>query len=515
MTAKFNFSLKVIFLFLYFILISSRVFSQQLYIQSLEQAREYIIENKITKAMNKYLSISADTSLKREQQAHGLFLYSMTLWKNLEDIANAKSALETILSSYPETEAAGDALFSLASIETLNMNFEKSIEHLENFTKKFPEHIRSKKANILLKASKNLFKTDSIPVKILLGTSKGAVLYSKNNFYADSTFLNSKKVYASLSPKNTIIINGTDTYKKKILISSKNSPVDFKNNLYQGEIILNEKNGKIETINLLKLGSYLKSVVPSEMPGTWHMEALKAQAVASRTYALFMIEQNKNNTYHLESGILSQVYKGIQNMCEKSSLAVDQTDSKYILFEKKPVLAAFHSNSGGYTEDPVYFWKKNFSYLKPKTDRFSPLNEWNIFFSYNELSEILFNNSAIINKIYISKKTSSGRAAELTVKTNKGNFYFNGEKFREKTDFFTVKSTLFKIDRVKNGIKIRGRGFGHGIGMSQWGAKAMAEKGYSYEQIVRYYYSDKITIVNKLPRSFFNNRGDLLLTKLF
>lgn len=481
----------------------------------MEHAREYILENDIKKAMNKYLSITANDNFSSEEKANALFLYSMILWKKKSDLPNSKSALETLLRSFPETEAAGDALFSLAAMEAENMNFEKSCDYLESFVSKFPDHIRIKKAKELLETANNYFRTDSIPVKILLARLRQCSFSSEDYFSSDSGPLKSKKVHASLSPQKTIRINGRDTLKKQVIIFSGKSPVSFNSNRYKGKIILNQNKNKIEIINTLELGQYLKSVVPSEMPGSWHHEALKAQAVASRTYALFMIEQNKNASYHLESGILSQVYKGIESICENSSEAVEQTDSQFISFGEKPVLAAFHSNSGGFTEDPMYFWKKDFSYLKPKTDRFTPLSEWNIYFSYDELSKILFRNAAQIDKIFISRKTPSGRVAEITFRTDKGNFYFDGEKFREKTDFFTVKSTLFKITDSGKGIEIRGRGFGHGIGMSQWGAKAMAEKGYTYKEIVRYYYSDKVTIGKKLPRSFYNNQGDLFLTKLF
>lgn len=481
----------------------------------MEDARKYILENEVVKAREKYLSITANNHFHKEKQANALFLYSMILWKKDADIHKSKAALENILKSFPETEAAGDAMFSLAAIEAETQNFKKSFDYLENFVSKFPGHIRVKKAMELLEVSKNSFKTDKIPVRVLLGNLKQCSFSSETFFYIDLVPLNSKKISASLSPENTIKINGIDTLKNNTIISSEDIPINFKSKRYKGKLILNQKNGKIEIINILELGSYLKSVVPSEMPGSWHDEALKAQAVASRTYALFMIKQNQKNSYHLESGILSQVYKGIENICEKSSQAVELTDSEFILLNEKPVLAAFHSNSGGFTEDPVYFWKKNFSYLKQKTDNFSPANEWKAFFSYDQLSNLLFSSPTKINKVYISQTTPSGRVSEITLKTNKGKVSFNGEKFREKTGYYTVKSTLFQITSLSNGIELRGKGFGHGIGMSQWGAKKMAEKGYTYKEIVRYYYSDKIKIEKKLPRSFYNDQGDLFLTKLF
>ncbi|MCB9494455.1 MAG: SpoIID/LytB domain-containing protein [Desulfobacteraceae bacterium] len=500
---------------LFAILIPANIFSQPLYIQSMEHARKYILENDIEKALNKYLSIAANENFDNSEKANALLLYSLTLWKKLNDTPNSKSAFETLLNNFPDTEAAGDALFYLAEIEAENNNFQKNQEYLEAFIFKFPDHIRLKKAKELLSYSNNILKTDNIPVKILLDTVKRASFFSNSNFYADTHPLKVRKFEISLSSSNTIKINGIDLLKKQVVISSGKEPVCFKNTKYTGKIILNQNNGKIEVINILDLGSYLKSVVPSEMPDSWHHEALKAQAVASRTYALFMIEQNKNNSYHMESGILSQVYKGIDNISANSSLAVEETDSQFILFENKPVLAAFHSNSGGFTDDPRYFWRKNFSYLKPRNDPFTPLNEWKVFFSFDELSKLLFMDTVRIKKVIIAERTPSGRATRLKFKTDSGSLYLNGEKLREKLGFYTVKSTLFKLKNTKNGLEITGRGFGHGIGMSQWGAKIMAEKGYNYKDIVRYYYSDNIKIEKKLPESLRNDSENLLLTKLF
>ncbi|MDY0361546.1 MAG: SpoIID/LytB domain-containing protein [Desulforegulaceae bacterium] len=497
------------------LLIPVKIFSQSLYIQSLERAREYIIENNIEKALNEYLSITSSENFDKEKKANALLLYSLTLWKKLNDTQNSKSAFENVLKNFPDTEASGDALFYLAEIEAQNKNYKKSEKYLEFFVSNFPDHIRIEKVKERLHISNNFLKTDNIPVKILLGTAGKCSFFSGNSLYADFKSLKSNRIDASISKSGTIIINGKNSFKKKIILSSPKEPLIFQNTRYTGKIILNQKNEQIEVINVLDLGSYLKSVVPSEMPDSWHHEALKAQAVASRTYALFMIWQNKNNSYHLESGIISQVYKGIENICINSSLAVEETDSQFILFENKPVLAAFHSNSGGFTDDPIYFWQKNYSYLKSKQDRFSPLNEWSVFFSYDELSKLLFSNSLKIKKVWISEKTPSGRVTSLSFKTDKGNFFLSGEKLRAKTGFYLVKSTLFGLKNTKTGIEINGRGFGHGIGMSQWGAKIMAEKGYNYKDIVNYYYSDNIKIEKKLPESLRNDPENLFLTKLF
>ena len=289
----------------------------------------------------------------------------------------------------------------------------------------------------------------------------------------------------------------------------------FKNRRYAGElrVLLNDK--KLNIINHVKLEKYLKSVVGSEMPKEFPLAALQAQAIAARTYALKLLDKNK--LFDLHSTQASQVYLGLESETVKINRAVRSTSSLVLFYKNDLINAVFHSSSGGRTENSGQVWKYQLPYLKSVIDydQNSTKYRWTNKFSSAELEKI-FSDLGGVNGIQIIDKSNTGRVLKIRLHGNNGNRIITGKKLRERLQLL---STKFEVDLKFNPINldnklnldnkivddfplqplppiptdyfllVEGYGAGHGVGMSQWGAKSMAERGSSFRQILKHYYT--------------------------
>jgi len=289
----------------------------------------------------------------------------------------------------------------------------------------------------------------------------------------------------------------------------------FKNRRYAGElrVLLNDK--KLNIINHVKLEKYLKSVVGSEMPKEFPFAALQAQAIAARTYALKLIDKNK--LFDLHSSQASQVYLGLESETVNINRAVRSTSSLALFYKNELINAVFHSSSGGRTENSGQVWKYQLPYLKSVIDydQNSTKYRWTNKFSSAKLEKI-FSDLGGVNGIQIIDKSNTGRVLKVRLHGNNGNRIISGKQLRKRLQLL---STKFEVDLKFNPINldnkfnldnkivddftlqslppipvnyfllVEGYGAGHGVGMSQWGAKSMAERGSSFRQILKHYYT--------------------------
>lgn len=264
---------------------------------------------------------------------------------------------------------------------------------------------------------------------------------------------------------------------------------------YRGEleIVPEPSSGKFIFVNKVLMEDYIMGVVPAEMPSSWPLEALKAQAVAARTYAVDSILSAPNSTYHVESTTQSQVYGGIKRETVRSNQATRETAGEILIYQNKPARTFYHSNSGGKTESPEHVWGyTGLNYLLAvdsphckAADNF----EWKISISRSQMQEKLKSlELSEIKDIRISVLTPSGRAKTLEIEGNDKTVTMNAVDFRRAIGQTTMRSLLFEIQLEDEVFKLKGRGFGHGVGMSQWGSKGMAEKDYDYKDILSFYY---------------------------
>lgn len=269
----------------------------------------------------------------------------------------------------------------------------------------------------------------------------------------------------------------------------------------QGEVVLNgiKYTGKIEVwkgtggmyiINEIPFEEYIKGVVAAEVGGKWDMEALKAQAVVARTYALYQKLNNNgaNHFYDLTSSVLHQAYRG-SGVSEAIVKAVEETAGQVLTYEGKPIIAFYHSTSGGVTEDAAEVFGKSYPYLKPveTSCELSPFYVWEKRFAAADIEKAI--NATGLKDIIIVSYTESHRIKDLRFITEEGELTMLGKDFRKSLGWDKLPSTLI-TSLTKNGgqFVFEGKGYGHGVGMCQWSALEMAQSGKDYEQILCAFY---------------------------
>jgi stage II sporulation protein D len=209
-----------------------------------------------------------------------------------------------------------------------------------------------------------------------------------------------------------------------------------------------------------------------------------------------MKNKNAGNPYDVVATTGSQVYGGYESEYAPTNQAVEATRGQVMVHGGRPIIACFHSNSGGYTEDSSNVWRAAFPYLKAKPDRFSlgvSGSYWQYFISYQDVANRLRKKGfpvARVKQVRVRGKSRSGRNIKVEVVSEKGITTFSSNQFRLAVGESKLKSTLFDTTPVRAGILFKGRGYGHGVGMSQWGANKMAQLGSTYQEILHYYYRD-------------------------
>ena len=248
---------------------------------------------------------------------------------------------------------------------------------------------------------------------------------------------------------------------------------------------------KIENI---PLEEYVMGVVAGEMPASFELEALKAQAVASRSYVMYQMVKNKNKDYDVIDTILNQVYlysnkkkkkwgSKYEQYLGKIKEAVTETAYEYVIYDGKIAETLFFSTSTGYTENSEEIFVSKVPYLRSvesKWDNISPVfNEENKYQLDKFLKQLNLKVSDQLN-VKITSKTKGGRIKKIVINEKE----FTGDEIVKK---FNLRSTCFEIELIDNYVYITTKGYGHGVGMSQYGAQGMALAGYTYDEIIKNY----------------------------
>lgn len=256
---------------------------------------------------------------------------------------------------------------------------------------------------------------------------------------------------------------------------------------YRGKVKVIPGDGGVTAINYVDIDDYLYSVVGSEMPSSWPQEALRSQAVAARSYAIYQKNKASSRAYDLNSTQSSQVYKGLDGEAASTQSAVDATRGKVLTHSGNVIEAVFHSSSGGHTENSEHVWSKAVPYLKgvPDYDQNAPVYSWRAQFSLEEVGERI-GYPGTIEAVEVLSRTPQGRANRMAIIGDEGTLTITGNTFRQKLD---LRSTKFDLAVSPTSISVAGNGFGHGIGMSQWGARGMAERGQEYRDILTHFYN--------------------------
>ena len=379
---------------------------------------------------------------------------------------------------------------------------------------------------------------------------RGLTLTKKNQRTRLFFDKNKQKIY-DLKNKENFLVRSSD--KRGIWVGQKR---------YAGKLKILIRKNDILVINVIGIEKYLGSVVGSEMPAKWPLEALKAQAIASRTYAL---KQKGNSLYDIDSTNKNQVYMGLEASTYKTKKAVSTTRALVLIYKNKLINSLFHSSSAGMTENSQDVWKNKYPYLSSVKDfdKNNPKLRWNKKFSESQLKKI-FPRIGGINEIEILNVTSTGRVKNVKISGDFGTDQISGVDLRKRmnlkstlirfkfiedndTKFSNESSKLLSTNSLKNEplthivrvgdtliviadqydvsvesivalnniensslikigqrllvprnflnslssektLVVSGYGSGHGVGMSQWGAKYMANKGEKAVEILKHFY---------------------------
>ncbi|MBW4608350.1 MAG: SpoIID/LytB domain-containing protein [Hassallia sp. WJT32-NPBG1] len=258
---------------------------------------------------------------------------------------------------------------------------------------------------------------------------------------------------------------------------------------YRGRTLVVPTNKGLTAVNWVDLEEYLYSVIGGEMDARWPLQALQAQAIAARTYALYEREKQRSNPIYDVGDTPDrwQIYKGVISESGGIYKAVDATSGQVLTYKNQIILSVFHACSGGHTENVEDVWGNALPYLRAVQDFDQNISEcnWVKNFSNAQISAMIPGVGNV--KDMLPEAFSPFRSVKtLKIVGDKGTKVLQGEEVRTA---LKLKSTRFNVSKATDGsFVLQGLGYGHGLGMSQWGAYNLARRGASHLQILGHYY---------------------------
>ncbi len=310
---------------------------------------------------------------------------------------------------------------------------------------------------------------------------------------------NFKKSRALFHDKGIYIGKSFFPTNKLRIVMSKDLSVyrGGKQKRYRGMMDVIVKKKKMLFVNVLDLERYVHGVLYHEVSHRWPIEVIKAQAVATRSYALYQRQENKELDYDVSSDIYSQVYGGKSAERYRTNLAAKKTKGMYLKYQSKILPAYFHSTCAGDTEDAGELWKHDLAPLSGQRCEYckrAPYTAkgWKKNFKSSDVQEKLIkagHNIGLIKTIEILDHTKSGRVKNILITSRDGKQKkVKAKDFRLIVGPNFIKSNFFDIEMKGYYFDVRGKGWGHGVGMCQWGAAEMARQRYKFNEILSYYY---------------------------
>lgn len=291
---------------------------------------------------------------------------------------------------------------------------------------------------------------------------------------------------------------GPDVYfiDQMKIIPDRDGTLFVNHRCYRGSIhIIKDEKGQLSVINIIDLESYVKGVLYHEISDRWPMEAIKAQAVAARSYVLHVMHRTRSNPYDVTNDVYSQVYGGRSSEKYRTNMAVDQTRGLVLTYEGKILLAYYHSACGGHTENVKELWGQGPRPLHGVRCDFclpSPHDQWKRNLRLKDIQDKLIAagySVGLIREIRVIERNQSGRIKELEILDRQGqSLVISGKDFRHLLGPDVIKSNNYYIEMKGYYVDFLGRGWGHGVGMCQWGAYFMSRQGYGYQSILQHYY---------------------------
>lgn len=462
-----------------------------------EIAAGFISAGEYADAVNAYQLLSK-TARNERDRAQALLLKGAVLGFSMSSPLAAMECYRKILVLYPESSAAADALFHSAVMYYGQGRFDLARDAFSEYLNTHPCGARRVSADDWLKHVEAKDNESSIRMLVADRMNRLDIRSEKNLIVQDTA--TGRRVFGDTSAirvtteNGELSVNGHTTTCRQLRVWSDADVTTCNDRRLRGAYILSIADSGIQVVNQLPVEQYLYGIIPEEMPYTWPGEALMAQAVASRTYALYVREQNRHAPYDVSVSETSQVYGGVDAEKASTTVAVNATLGQVMTFDGDLVAAYFHADSGGHTEDVRHVWDVDFPYLKGAPDRYSENeteNDWECYLPFSRIGSVLRQAGATVGTvcgINILEKSPTGRVLKIEVVSNAGGVEMTGNRFRVNLGSTMIKSTRFQVAPKADGVLLTGRGYGHGVGMSQLGAGRMALTGFSYKQILEFYY---------------------------
>jgi len=263
---------------------------------------------------------------------------------------------------------------------------------------------------------------------------------------------------------------------------------------YRGLLEIYPSGKGLLVVDEILLEEYLVGLINCEISSQWPMEAVKAQAVVARTFALFQKQARKKLLYHMESTVLDQVYGGSDIEDSRAVRAVEETRGEVVTYNEKIIQAFFHSSCGGHTEASENVWTVRLPYLRGVECTYcekTPSVLWQQTLTPKKIEGLLRAagyHLVDLHRITAKSRYPSGRIELLELVSASGTVTIPAVAFRKAIGYSSIRSTDFEMKSVGNEYVFVGVGYGHGVGLCQWGAKQRAENGFNYREILSYYY---------------------------
>jgi stage II sporulation protein D len=331
-------------------------------------------------------------------------------------------------------------------------------------------------------------------VRVLLGEvsdTYSVAMPGSHNVYVDGvqrSTATSGLTWPVQAVKGQLLIDGQVVGRNLTLEPTDGSLISWDGVNYRGALRLTAKDNSLQIINVVDLESYLRGVVAAEMPGSWPLEALKAQAVAARTYVLYSMKPT--NTYDICATTDCQKYSGVTKEHPSSDQAVAETAGQVLTYNGAFAKTYFHADSGGVLAAPEEVWGGSAAYLVAHNDAAydTPHRNWEKTLEPSTVENMLAaygKSVGTVTSMVIIANTASTRVWEMEFTGSEGSVRMSGRTLTKMLRDMGLKSTRFSMT---GSLSMVGNGFGHGVGMSQYGAKFLSGQGYAYSQILLFYY---------------------------
>jgi len=479
----------------------------------LQQATTYLDQGKFLECVETYEQVATYAS-GADEQAHALVRMGDVLSLFLEKKDQALEIYNRVMERFGPMAATENAYFNRAMILYEQRRLAEAREGFARYVTLFPRGRRQATAAFMVDQADEELKTSgevgeppssyvqpasppaSTFIRVALTSKPSVRLESQGGgrLVAGGRQRNVTEEAIEFRVSGSKVIGNGVALGSQCIFEPAHGLFACNGRKYRGQAVVMIDQGRVLLVNRLPMESYLQGVVPKEMMASWDDEALCSQAVAARTYALYLSSKSEDKPYDVAATTASQVYGGAEAATRKTDQAVARTAGQVLVFKDKPVLSYFHSHSGGMLEDPAKVWTTGMPYYTIKNDQisqqFHPV-DWSARISATDVKKALVKNGFHVGPVRdmrIIESSPSGRWTKVRITTDSGDVDVKGNSLRIWLGAGTIKSTLGTISRHGEEFVFKGQGFGHGVGLSQWGAQGMARAGRSYQEILIHYY---------------------------